>query len=77
MDRDRLKTLLTRIEAGRDDMPNDEKHWLLNEGLAEWFFPPATAMYGGQRTYFSGKPSPPPTLCLTSKGTQKLKDLSP
>ena len=69
MDDDRLKTLLQRIEDGRNDMPNDEKQWLLKEGLVEWFAPPHTATYGGPRTDFSGvKPAPPLILRLTPKG---------
>ena len=74
MDDDRLKALLERVGDGRNDMPNDEKHWLLNAGLVEWCLP-LTATYGGPRTDFSGVKPVSPILCLTHTGKQKLAQL--
>ena len=77
MDDDRLRTLMERIEVGRSDMPNDEKHWLLDEGLAIFCGEIKTVGYGGPRSNFStaNVPYPMDKMCLTDKGKERLARL--
>ena len=73
IDNDREIILLERLESKRDDMPNEEKYWLLDAGLADWCFTFGIG-HGSSQTNFTQQAGRG-FLCLTQKGKDRLAQL--